>query len=370
MNFNLVDRTVLLTVAGSRAYGISTVDSDIDVKGVCVPTKECYLGYLNSFEQADKPCHIDTLKSFLTVNEQEIANRTKLEGSIYELKKFFKLAADCNPNILDLLFCRDEDVRICTPVGLKLRENRNLFLSKKCRFTFGGYAFSQLKRIQTHRKYLLNPPTHAPTREEFNLPERYLIPREQLLTAQDGIKKQIDSWEIDFGQMDESSKIYVQDQMAFNLAELKIASDDKFAAAARIIGYDENFIYLLQKERGYGMASLQWKQYNNWKKERNPERAKLEKESGFDRKHAIHLIRLLKMGKEILETGKVNVWRDDADELLSIRNGAWTYEQVVEFAEENIKILDELYKTSTVVPKTPNHVALDKLCMELVGEMI
>ena len=135
MNFNLVDRTVLLTVAGSRAYGISTADSDIDVKGVCVPTKEYYLGYLNSFEQADKPCHIDTLKSFLTPDEQEIAARTKLEGSVYELKKFFSLAAQCNPNILDLLFCRDEDVRICTPVGLKLRENRNLFISKKCRFT-------------------------------------------------------------------------------------------------------------------------------------------------------------------------------------------------------------------------------------------
>lgn len=44
MNFDLKPHTILLTLAGSRAYGTNTFTSDVDLKGVCVPPKEFYLG--------------------------------------------------------------------------------------------------------------------------------------------------------------------------------------------------------------------------------------------------------------------------------------------------------------------------------------
>jgi predicted nucleotidyltransferase len=280
MDFDLKQHTILLTVAGSRAYGTHRPDSDIDVKGVCIPPEEYRLGYLHRFEQADKPSHMHKFIEHMTDDEKEIIKETKLEGSVYDIRKFFKLAADCNPNILDVLFCRDSEVRITTLVGEKLREHAKDFLSTKARFTFAGYAHAQLKRIKTHRKYLLNPPTHAPTRKEYGIPQD--VTKDKMSGALAAVRKQLDSWEIDFGEMSQGDKIYIQNQINLFLAEQKLSRDEKFAAAARMIGYSENFVELLKKESQYRQASQQYKQYQEWKKSRNPERAALEAKYGYD----------------------------------------------------------------------------------------
>jgi len=68
-----------------------------------------------------------------------------------------RLAADANPNILELLFSPPDCIKLMTPYMEKLIDNRDLFISKKIRFTYAGYAFNQLKRIKGHRAYLLSP---------------------------------------------------------------------------------------------------------------------------------------------------------------------------------------------------------------------
>lgn len=71
-------------------------------------------------------------------------------------------------------------------------------------------------------------------------------------------------------------------------------------------------------------------------------------------KHGMHLVRLLRMGREILEHGEVFVKRPDAKELLEIRNGSWSYEQLVAYGEEqDMLIRTELYE-KTKLPKRPN----------------
>lgn len=373
--FPLREHTILLTVAGSRAYGIHRAESDVDLKGVAIPPKAYFHGYLSRFEQADKASEMRTFADLLNAEERAAVAATKLEGSIYELRKFIGLAADCNPNILDALFCRDEELRLATPLGEKLRENRALFLSAKAKHTFSGYAAAQLKRIRGHRAWLLSPPKAPPTRAAFGLPEFTLIPADQLAAANAAVASKIDSWALDFSGLEDAEIVHIEGQIAAYLSELRVAAglestdDLKWMAAARHVGLDDNLIQVLQREREYAAAQRYWKQYQEWRAGRNADRAVLEERYGFDTKHGAHLVRLLKMCREILETGQVNVWRGgiDAEQILAIRAGAWSYDELLEWAEAEDAALTELYNQRRyAVPKQPDREAIDRLCVELV----
>lgn len=331
MNFDLLRHTLLLTIGGSRAYGIHTATSDVDVKGVAVPPAGYLHGFLHRFEQADKIEDLAPFSQTLDNEERAAVASSKLEGVVYDLRKFMGLAAESNPNILDVLFCRDAEVRLATPLGERLRDARALFLSQKCRYTFAGYAHAQLKRIRTHREWLLHPPREEPTRTAHGLPQGGgVLPRDQL------------------GALD--------------------ALMDR-GLTAEELGLSTGALELLQREKYYRAARQHWDQYQHWKATRNPTRAALEERYGYDTKHGAHLVRLLRMGREILTSGQVRVWRGDIDaaELLEIRSGAWAYDRLIEWADGVEADLDVLYKTgASPLPHEPDKDALDRLCVELV----
>lgn len=344
----IADRTVLLVRHGSHAYGTNTVNSDEDFKGIAIPTKEYFLGMVKHFEQAE-------LKA------------PDPDAVIYDIRKFFALAADCNPNIIEVLHTDPSDHFLVSPIGEIILEHKDAFLSKKIKHTFLGYSVSQLKRIQTHKRWIMNPPKSPPSRVEMGLPEQTLIPQDQLMAAQAEVQKELDRFQFDFMEdLSEPAKIEIRSVMSEMLAELKITADDHWMSAARKVGLSDNFIQIMQRERAYTSLKREWDQYQNWRKTRNPARALLEEKFGYDTKHAYHLVRLIRMCREILTTGKVIVKRPDREELLSIRNGAWSYERLIEFAESEEKSLNELYNQSTALPKLPDRDKLDRLCIELI----
>lgn len=373
MDFDLRAHTHLLVVGGSRAYGTARPDSDVDIKGVCIPPARYFHGCLHRFEQADKPEHAQSFTDLLTPMEQDIVKATKVEGTVFSLTKFMALATEGNPNLWDVLWVRDEEVRLQTPLGKKLRDNRDLFLSARARFSFAGYSAAQLKRIKGHRAFLLHPVDHKPTRGEFGLPENTLLPADHLAAVRAAVQKQIDVWQVNFEGVSDTEKIRVENLIAEHLTEMRVAlgydstEDAKWMAAARTVGLDDNLILVMQREREYEGAFRRWKQFENWKENRNKDRAAIEAEFGLDLKHAMHLVRLLRMCREILTTGKVNVWREDAADLLAIRGGSMTYDQIVEWSEKADKELDALYKAKQyVIPHEPDRKAIDRLCVELV----
>ncbi len=363
--------TILLTVAGSRAQGMHVADSDVDLRGVAVPGEAELFGFLHRFEQADQPGDMDVFADLLTDEERAATRRTKLEGSVYALAKFGRLAADCNPNMLEALFCRDAEVRRVTPLGEALRARRDLFLSGRARHSFTGYALGQLRRIRSHRAWLLNPPTAAPSRADFGLPERSLLPKDQLAAAEAAVARKLDEWNPDWGPLPHSEIVRLQGQLADFLAEVLRSSETAWHAAARAVGLDDNLIAVMDRERAYQNASRGYQQYRSWKRRRNPARAALEARHGYDTKHGAHLVRLLRMGREILETGQVHVWRGDidADELLAIRAGAWSYDALVEFAEREAQALQDA-ATPAAVPDKPDLDAIDALVVELTERFL
>ncbi len=336
--------TILLCTHGSHAYGLNTPTSDVDIKGVCVPPRNYFLGFAQTFEQA-------------VSRDPDMA--------IFEIRKFFRLAAEGNPNIIEILWGDESELRILTPAGRKLVDARELFISKKTRHTFSGYAHSQLKRIAGHYRWLKNPPKAPPTRKDLGLPEHTVIPRDQLAAAQAAVAKKLEEWELkDMSGVEPADRVRLQTAMAEMAAEMKITADEKYAAAARSIGINENFLRLLDLERQYKAKRVEWDQYQNWVATRNPARAEIEAKYGYDCKHAMHLVRLMRMAHEILDTGKVIVKRPDRGELLAIRNGAWTYEQLIEWAEKQDAELESVYQASTL-RHAPDRVALDKLCVQI-----
>lgn len=341
----LRERTILAVTHGSHAYGLNIPSSDLDIKGVAVPPKEYFHGFAKRFEQAES---------------------TDPDMVIYDVRKFFALAADCNPNIIEVLWGAAEHIRYVSPIGLRLLLLGREFLSKKAKHTFSGYAVTQLKRIRTHRRWLLSDIKPPPTRAEMGLPERTVIPADQLAAAHAAIEKKLGEWQLeDMSGIDQAAKVQILNGLAEMLAEMKITSDVSYRAAGRSIGYDENFLRLLDLERAYKARQTEWSQYQNWKVTRNPVRAELEAKHGYDCKHAMHLVRLMRMCREILTDGVVVVKRPDRDELLAIRNGAWSYDRLEEWAERQDAELTELAKSSKL-PNAPDRGYLDRVCSEIV----
>lgn len=341
-----------MTRHGSHSYGTSIPTSDMDIRGVCIAPKEYYLGFFQTFEQAVQ---------------------AEPDLTIFELRKFLSLAADANPNVLELLFTDLSDHLLITPLGERLLGNRELFLSKKVKFTFQGYAHSQMKRIATHRRWLLNPVEKQPTRNEFGLPERTVIPADQLAAAQAAISKKVDEWTWnELESVGPDIRIALQEEFTRRLLEItqwgeSQVVDKVWQAAGNALGFDTNFLQVMDQERRYIGSLREYQQYQEWKKNRNPIRAEMEAKFGFDGKHALHLVRLSRCCKELLLTGELNVRRIDAEELISIRKGAWTFDQLLSWFEQQNTEIETAYLNSTL-PKAPNRPKINELCVSMVEE--
>lgn len=319
MNFDIDDRTILRVKHGSQAYGTHTPESDLDIKGVAIEPMSNLVGFLHTFEQHEQ---MGKAKGSNLHKSRAMANQD-VDLVIYSLRKFAKLAADCNPNIIEVLHVDDSDVLFQDEFGERLREKRNDFLSKKARHTFAGYAHAQLKRIKTHRDWLLNPPTVVPTRTKFGLSE--------------------------------TSKISASELGAY------VAADNQ--------GYDiskmsSEVLSLFIREKQYHGELQRWHQYQGWVKSRNPARAELEAKYGYDTKHGMHLVRLMRMCKEILTEGIVHVRRPDVDELRQVRAGLWNYDRLIDEAERLEDECTALYETSKL-KREPDRVMLDEFIVQL-----
>lgn len=285
--------TIFLVKHGSVAYGTNTPTSDVDEKGVAVPPGREYYYGPKSFEQKDSGWE------------------DKNDRCIYDLRKFISLAKDCNPNIVEVLYVDPSDRLKVTNAGAALLGMRPLFLSQKAAKTFVGYAVAQLHRIHGHYKWLNSPPKE---------------PKESDFTHVHFLEGQ-NRWERKFGGH-----------------EIKVES----FGGASVVHIDHE---------AFDAAKKDWKNYQDWKAKRNPARAAIEAKYGYDTKHAYHLVRLLRMGAEILRDGSVIVKRPDKGELLDIRNGKYTYKELLTMGDDLKADVDRSLASSPL----PKEVDLDKI---------
>ena len=87
---------------------------------------------------------------------------------------------------------------------------------------------------------------------------------------------------------------------------------------------------------------------------------------GYDTKNAAHLIRLLRMGIELLTEGELHLVRPDAAQLVAIKKGEWTLERVKEEAAALFRRAEEAYIHSRL-PNRPDQEKIERLLVELLS---
>ena len=376
MHFDVDDATLFLTLSGSHAYGMARDTSDVDIRGVCLRPVGIRNSLYKTFEQYQTTQQTETWgrNSTRALNRLVVhptaaisyVNNPELDLVIYSLAKFLKLATNANPSVMELLFVDEEDVLFSTSLWDRVREKRDLFVTKKCKHTFTGYAHSQLRRIKSHRAWLLNTPKE-PTRSEFGLPDQSVLPADVRNLVDEAVKKVLRDWmmEDDIELTGAVQDVFRDRVRTFysTLAERPLEDGDLYEMAALSTGVTKDVLHVIKAERRYRSARKHWEQYTRWKRERNEARAEMEAKFGYDVKHGSHLIRLMRMGLEILRDGKVIVRRPDAQELLDIRRGALSYDELIEQAESLEAQINSVYKDSPL-PKAPDMGAIDDLYQE------
>lgn len=297
---NLFSRDFLIfeTLAGSRLYGTANEFSDEDFRGV----------FIHPVRQLLYP--FGTYDEHVVLNDEE-------DVTYYSLRKFMKLAQDGNPNVIELLFA---DNRWPDRRWDILYREKDLFLSKRARGTFLGYANQQMGRIDRHLKWVQNPP-RKPVRKEYGLPVGDSVINQTHLDAIVHLPTE-----------------YFSD------------------------GWRE----LIVAELAYRQDKKSWDKYQMWLRGRNPKRAELEKKVGYDTKHAAHLIRLYFEGTELAQKHYITFPRPEAIQLKNILNCEWPLDTILKVAgdleAEFIKAMDESF-----LPDSVDTSKLEELYFKLIG---
>lgn len=337
----LATNKIVSHLSGSLAYGTNLPTSDRDVRGIFFVDREFHLS----------PWH--------TCGEVNVGDEE--DTKYYELSKFMMLLVDQNPNIVESLWIRIEDCFGVTPAYELLRSVRQELLSSKCKFTYAGYAHEQMKRIRGHERWINNPqPVEPPHQVD------YLTLVQDFTTWVDcPMTELVKELRVGFSAVPYGNNIF---GLYVDPGRELYANDGRFLLNRGEPHWhknkEPNLIFKFN-EQEYRKALDDHTNYWHWKNNRNIKRSALEEKFGYDTKHAMHLVRLLRTGYEILTEGVVHVYRPDAKELLDIREGKYSYEGILEYAQELEAKVEEAYKTTSL----RRHVNVNKAA-ELVNELL
>jgi len=122
---NLYDYVIYRCVVGSRAFGLDDDNSDIDRRGIYLPSAELHWSLYGVPEQLENDA---------------------TQECYWELQKFLVLALKANPNVLECLYT--PLVELATPIAEELLNIKEIFLSQLIYQTYNGYVMSQFKKME------------------------------------------------------------------------------------------------------------------------------------------------------------------------------------------------------------------------------
>lgn len=330
-------------ISGSRAYGLSLPSSDTDIKGVFVLPQ-------NSFYGLDYTPQV---------------NDAKNDEVYYELGRFVELLYKNNPNILELLNTPKDCILYEHPLFKKLAPA--LFLSKKCKDTFAGYAMSQIKKARGLNKKIMNP---MEKERKSVLDFCYVQHAQGSIDLKAWLTKHKFRQEscglVNIPHMKDIYGLYYDANQQYNFQGITRLKTVDTIVLSSIPKEAKQVAILYFNKDGYKKYCKDYKQYWDWVEKRNDSRYEntIAHGKNYDAKNIMHTFRLLDMAEEILSMGNINVRRPNRAALLEIRKGIFEYNTLMERAEEKVAIIEKLYTTSTL-PKMPDKIQIEQILVEI-----
>jgi predicted nucleotidyltransferase len=359
-------KPLLLVIRGSQAYGTNVETSDTDYSGVFIQKIDDILGF----------------------NYTEQINDEKNDTVIYEIKRFLDLLSSNNPNILELLNTPDDCIIYKDTIFDEILNNRDKFITKICAKSFGGYGIEQIKKAKGQNKkqnwekdkvtrkdvldfvYVIEGSKSIPWKKWSNgrYDEKFCgvvnVPnaRDVYAVYYDNHSFMCFSefWSEETREL--SKKFRKEEGLPMGLGykglvktgEGQNVAESNQLRLSSIPKGETPICNIVYNKDGYSEHCKDFKSYEDWLANKNEARWVDVKSHGqkIDGKNMMHSKRLMSMAREIAEGKVINVRRNDAEYLISIRRGEIDLETLIAEVEKEIVEIDELFANSDL----PNDV--------------
>ncbi|MBO9636380.1 MAG: nucleotidyltransferase domain-containing protein [Chitinophagaceae bacterium] len=338
---------LLEVINGSRAFGLHKEDSDTDIRGVFyLPKRKFYgLGYIPQVSNASN------------------------DIVYYELGRFIELLIKNNPGMLEILATPDDCILYRHPVMDSLP--LSLFLSKLCKDSFGGYAYTQVKKARGYNKKMMNPVAKerkSVTDFCYVIKGQYSKPLNEWLA-----ENQLRSSLCGLVSVPHANGMYALYYDATGtkgyrgIASGELANEVCLSSVAEA---QEPLIHLYFNRDGYSAYCKTYAEYWEWIEKRNEERWLMNDHhgKGYDAKNMMHTIRLLQEAQEILRDGVLQPRRNNRDELLAIKAGAYEYEELLDMSSRLMEQI-ELEWLNSKLPETPDSKRIEAILVTIRNEL-
>ena len=309
--------TIVKLQFGSHLYGTNTPESDMDYKGVFLPTiDEVFLN------RVPKSINMNTKK-----NDSEKNTKDDIDFEIYSLHYFIQLACEGQTVALDMLHAPDSMTLETSDIWKEIVKNRHRFYTKNLK-AFIGYARKQAA------KYGIKGSRLNAAKEMMDL-----------LASTSEEKRISDIWD----KLPIGEHIHIIEPNPHNIEQVQVCG--------RIIQATSRVKYALEIVKTF---------YDNY----GARAKKAAKNENIDWKAVSHAIRAAYQLEEVLEDGTITFPLKEAKYVKQVKMGNLDYQTNVAVRLESLMDEVESLSLKSDLPEKVNRSFWDDFIINVIGDML
>lgn len=301
---NIRGKLVYLSQYGSHLYGLDTPSSDLDFRGIYIPSINDIILHKDQDE----------------INKEVQIDNNKVDVKIFSLQKFIKLCSKADTNALDLLF------------SLRTRADHQ--------WKYEGLVYNvpqemeyPVRFIYNNRDKLINTnKLESPITYAFKQATKYGLKGERLRVLEDILQLCKEYQSYDFQDIPLYEFIeWADEAMPWDDKHLKVDILDNKGKKERYL-----FVCGVQHQFNLSLKTFTERIEEKIDKEYTSERTKKSKD-GNDWKALSHAIRVLLEAKELLQTGNIIFPLKNKDFIKDIKLGKVNREDIDKFFNKELE---------------------------------